>query len=161
MAHGRLADPDCTLGTDPRSDPRMVKALAEFGLDGILPEAPLSVDSPLEDRLAFAALNEEGIGAVLASFGQAVPDVEGVTTTTTPSRARTATTSRSTSAGPTRPAHCPRWCTCTAEAWRSAAPPTSGSRADANILLPQDLSWSGSSFATPAASSARIPIRPD
>jgi acetyl esterase/lipase len=61
----------------------MVKALAEFGLDGILPEAPLSVDSPLEDRLAFAALNEEGVGAVLASFGQAVPDVEGVTTTTT------------------------------------------------------------------------------
>src|SRR6476660_3318496 len=83
MAHGRLADPDCTLGTDPRSDPRMVKALAEFGLDGILPEAPLSVDSPLEDRLAFAALNEEGVGAVLAAFGQAVPDVEGVTTTTT------------------------------------------------------------------------------
>ena len=83
MAHGRLADPDCTLGTDPRSDPRMVKALAEFGLDGILPEAQLSVDSPLEDRLAFAALNEEGVGAVLASFGQAVPDVEGVTTTTT------------------------------------------------------------------------------
>src|SRR6185437_5138677 len=73
----------CTLGTDPRSDPRMVKALAEFGLDGVLPEAPLSVDSPLEDRLAFAALNEEGVGAVLASFGQAVPDVEGVTTTTT------------------------------------------------------------------------------
>ena len=61
----------------------MVKALAEFGLDGILPEAPLSVDSPLEDRLAFAALNEEGVGAVLASFGQAVPDVDGVTTTTT------------------------------------------------------------------------------
>ena len=61
----------------------MVKALAEFGLDGILPEAQLSVDSPLEDRLAFAALNEEGVGAVLASFGQAVPDVEGVTTTTT------------------------------------------------------------------------------
>src|SRR5215475_4060169 len=83
MAHGRLADPDCTLGTDLRSDPRMVKALAEFGLDGIFPETPLSVDSPLDERLAFTALKEEGVGAVLAAFGQAVPDVEGVTTTTT------------------------------------------------------------------------------
>src|SRR6478736_5357357 len=83
MARGRLADPDCTLGTDPRSDPRMIKALAEFGLDGNLPEVPLTVDSPLEERLAFVAMNEDGVGAVLAAFGQAVPDVEGVTTTTT------------------------------------------------------------------------------
>lgn len=35
--HGRLADPDCPIGTDPRADPRMVKALAEFGLDGHMP----------------------------------------------------------------------------------------------------------------------------
>ena len=49
MAYGRHADPESTLGTDPRSDPRMVKAFAEFGLDGTLTEAPLSVDSPLED----------------------------------------------------------------------------------------------------------------
>ena len=83
MPHGRLADPECTLGGDPRSDPRMIKALAEFGLDGNLPEVPLTVDSPLEERLAFVAMNEDGVGAVLAAFGQAVPDVEGVTTTTT------------------------------------------------------------------------------
>jgi len=61
----------------------MIKALAEFGLDGNLPEVPLTVDSPLEERLAFVAMNEDGVGAVLAAFGQAVPDVEGVTTTTT------------------------------------------------------------------------------
>ena len=83
MAHGRLADLECTLGSDPRSDPRMVKALAEFGLDGNFPEVPLTVDSPLEERLAFVAMNEDGVGAVLAAFGQAVPHVEGVTTTTT------------------------------------------------------------------------------
>ena len=83
MPHGRLADPECTLGGDPRSDPRMIKALAEFGLDGNLPEVPLTVDSPLEERLVFVAMNEDGVGAVLAAFGQAVPDVEGVTTTTT------------------------------------------------------------------------------
>jgi acetyl esterase len=61
----------------------MIKALAEFGLDANMPEAPLTVDSPLEDLLAFAALNEEGVGAVLNAFGQAVPDAAGVTTTTT------------------------------------------------------------------------------
>jgi acetyl esterase/lipase len=61
----------------------MVKALAEFGLDVPPPEAPLTVDSPLEDRLAYAQLNEESIGAVLNALGGAVPDVEGVTTTTT------------------------------------------------------------------------------
>ena len=61
----------------------MIKALAEFGLDGNFPEVPLTVDSPLEERLAFVAMNEDGVGAVLAAFGQAVPDVEGVTTTTT------------------------------------------------------------------------------
>ena len=61
----------------------MVKALAEFGLDGNFPEVPLTVDSPLEERLAFVAMNEDGVGAVLAAFGQAVPHVEGVTTATT------------------------------------------------------------------------------
>lgn len=61
----------------------MVKALAEFGIDANMPEAPLTVDSPLEELLAFAALNEEGVGAVLNAFGQSVPDADGVTTTTT------------------------------------------------------------------------------
>ncbi|MFN8043771.1 MAG: alpha/beta hydrolase fold domain-containing protein [Mycobacterium sp.] len=39
MLAGRLADPNCTLGTDPRSDPRMVAALTGIGLAGELPEA--------------------------------------------------------------------------------------------------------------------------
>ncbi|MCV7278406.1 alpha/beta hydrolase fold domain-containing protein [Mycolicibacterium flavescens] len=81
--YGRLLDPDCTLGTDPRSDPRMVKAFAAFGLDGRLPAAPLSVDSPLEDRIAFATMSEEGMGAILDALGGQLPVVEGVTTTTT------------------------------------------------------------------------------
>jgi acetyl esterase len=61
----------------------MVKAFAEFGLDGRQPPIPLTVDSPLEDRLAFAALSEEGMGAVFDVFAQAAPAVTGVTTTTT------------------------------------------------------------------------------
>jgi acetyl esterase/lipase len=83
MAYGRLADPESTLGTDPRSDPRMVRALTQLGIEGHTPTAPLTVDSPLEDKRAFATMNEEVVGAVLAAFGQDVPAVEGVTTTTT------------------------------------------------------------------------------
>ncbi|HYR14546.1 MAG TPA: alpha/beta hydrolase, partial [Mycobacterium sp.] len=63
MPYGRLADPESTLGTDPRSDPRMVKAFAQFGLDGPAPDIALTVDSPLEDRRAFAAMNEDAIEA--------------------------------------------------------------------------------------------------
>ena len=81
--YGRLADPESTLGTDPRADPRMVKAFAPFGLDGRLPAAPLTVDSPLADRLEYAAINEEGMGTILDVFAQAAPQVTGVTTTTT------------------------------------------------------------------------------
>ncbi len=71
-----------TLGTDPRADPRMVKAFAEFGLDGRQPEIPLTVDSPLEERLELAAMSEAGMGAIFDVWAQAAPAVTGVTTTT-------------------------------------------------------------------------------
>lgn len=60
----------------------MVKALEEFGIDGNVPAVPLTVDSPLEERLAYAATNEELFGAAIEAFGPGVPDVEGVSTTT-------------------------------------------------------------------------------
>jgi acetyl esterase len=82
MLYGRLADPDATIGTDPRADPRMVAAFVRFGLDGRFPAPELGVDAPLEDRLAFAAMAEEGTAAILDTFAQAVPNVGGVTTTT-------------------------------------------------------------------------------
>jgi acetyl esterase len=82
MLNGRLANPDCTLGTDPRSDPRMVAALAPYGLDGLVPQFPVTVDSPLDDRLAFVAQMEEMMGGVFELIGQAIPTSEGVTTTT-------------------------------------------------------------------------------
>lgn len=84
MPYGRLADPESTLGTDPRSDPRMIKAFAPYGLDGRRsPEPPLTPDSPLQDRLAWAAETEEGMVGVLGTFAQAVRIPQGVTTTTT------------------------------------------------------------------------------
>ena len=81
--HGRLADPNCTIGTDPRADPRMVEALAPFGLDGPMPVPPVAIDAPLEDRLAMVAATEEQMGAVLEALAQNLPVVEGVTTATT------------------------------------------------------------------------------
>src|SRR5271168_749809 len=81
MAEGRLADPDCSMGTDPRSDPRMVEALAQFGLDANMPVVPLTIDAPLEERLAYAEMCEAGIGAVLGAFASGIPDADGVTTT--------------------------------------------------------------------------------
>ena len=82
MPDGRLANPDCSLGTDPRSDPRMIKALAPFGMDALVPELPVTVDSPVRHRLAFIAMAEEMSGAVFESFAQSMPIAEGVTTTT-------------------------------------------------------------------------------
>jgi acetyl esterase/lipase len=43
---------------------------------------PLTVESPLEDRRAFAGLNEEAIGAVFEVFAQGFPVPPRVTTTT-------------------------------------------------------------------------------
>jgi acetyl esterase/lipase len=60
----------------------MVKALAEFGLDGRLPPIPLTIDAPLEERLEFATMSEEGMGAIFDAFAQAAAAATGVTTTT-------------------------------------------------------------------------------
>jgi len=82
MLAGRLANPDCSLATDPRSDPRMVEALEPFGIAALLPELPVTVDSPLDDQLAFVAETEEMLATVFDALGQAMPVAEGVTTTT-------------------------------------------------------------------------------
>jgi acetyl esterase len=82
MPDGRLADPDRTLGTDPRSDPRMVAAFAPYGLDGRFPALPLSVDSTLNEQLAVLAPMEEQFGAIFDTIAQSAPIAEGVASTT-------------------------------------------------------------------------------
>jgi acetyl esterase len=82
MPDGRLANPNCSLGTDPRADPRMIKALAPFGMDALSPPLPVTVDSPLDDRLAYVATTEELSSTVFESFAQGAPIADGVTTTT-------------------------------------------------------------------------------
>ncbi|MYB29213.1 MAG: hypothetical protein F4X38_08745, partial [Acidimicrobiaceae bacterium] len=57
---GRLGDPEMTVATDPRADPRMVAALEPLGLAGRADPAPLTGESSLEDIRALAALGEPG-----------------------------------------------------------------------------------------------------
>ena len=81
--HGRLADPDCTIGTDPRADPRMVKALASVGLDGHMPVPKVTPDSTMEHRLAVVAASERRMDGVFEEFARHLPVARGVATMAT------------------------------------------------------------------------------
>lgn len=83
MPHGRLADPERSLATDPRADPRMVAALAAFGLDGHQPPAPFGAEAPLDQRRELLAAAEAGFGQVLAALVDGLPPVTGVVRETT------------------------------------------------------------------------------
>ncbi|HKV18061.1 MAG TPA: alpha/beta hydrolase fold domain-containing protein [Mycobacterium sp.] len=78
--HGRLADPDATLGTDPRADPRMIAALAPFGMDGRLPVPKATPDVSLDYRLATVASSERRMDGVFDAFADTMPAVKGVAT---------------------------------------------------------------------------------
>jgi acetyl esterase/lipase len=82
MRYGRHADPDAALGTDPRSDPRMVAALAPFGLDKPFPSSGLTAESPLDQRYAFADMSEQGVGAIFDALAAGIPQPAGVETAT-------------------------------------------------------------------------------
>ena len=75
---GRLGDPDMTLATDPRADPRMVAALAPLGLAGRADPVPLTADSTLAEIRALAALGEPGFEQLFDHLFEALPPVEGV-----------------------------------------------------------------------------------
>lgn len=75
---GRLGDPEMTLATDPRADPRMVAALEPLGLAGRADPVPLTGESSLEDIRALAALGEPGFEQLFDILFEALPPVEGV-----------------------------------------------------------------------------------
>ena len=79
---GRLGNPDQTIGTDPRADPRMVAAMKPIGLDVPGPASPVGPDSPIEAILEVLQATEEGFGLVFASLFDGLPPVEGVTSRT-------------------------------------------------------------------------------
>ncbi|MGB5755814.1 MAG: alpha/beta hydrolase fold domain-containing protein [Acidimicrobiales bacterium] len=79
---GRLGDPDLTLGTDPRADPRMVAVMASLAMDGAPEPLPVDYDSPIEAIHEVMAATEEGFGALFASLLVDLPPVDGVTSRT-------------------------------------------------------------------------------
>ena len=64
------------MRTDPRSDPRMLAALAPFGLDGAGAPPPVGATSPRADRLEFAVAGEAGFEAVFAALVDGLPEVD-------------------------------------------------------------------------------------
>lgn len=60
----------------------MVAALTPLGLADVLPDAPLTLESPLADRLAYAAAAEDAVGGVFNILADAAPVTAGVSTTT-------------------------------------------------------------------------------
>jgi acetyl esterase len=79
---GRLGDPQRTLGTDPRADPRMVAALAAFGLDQRGEAPPVTPSSPRDEQLAYCAAAEAGFEAVFGALYAGLPGMDGVTSET-------------------------------------------------------------------------------
>ena len=61
----------------------MVEVFSRFGLAGRMPASGLSVDAPLEQRHAFAAMSEEGLGAIFDSIAQDLTAPTGVSSSTT------------------------------------------------------------------------------
>ena len=70
---GRLGDPGRSLKTDPRADPRLVAALAEFGLDEAAPPATVTAESPLGEILEFWAGAETGLQEIFDTFFTGLP----------------------------------------------------------------------------------------
>jgi acetyl esterase/lipase len=75
---GRLGDPARTLADDRRADPRLVAALAAFGMDGDQPPPPVSAASTPEELLAFVQGAEEGFSAVFSALFSGLEPVAGV-----------------------------------------------------------------------------------
>jgi acetyl esterase len=66
------------LRDDPRADPRMVAALAAFGLDRQSPPLPVAADSPREALLDYAAQTEAGFGGLFEALLAGLAPVTGV-----------------------------------------------------------------------------------
>ena len=75
---GRLGDPSCELRTDPRSDPRMVAALAPFQLDRAAPLPPIDRTAPRQAQLEFVSETEVNFESVFAALLSGLPPIDGL-----------------------------------------------------------------------------------
>ncbi len=79
---GRLGSPDMELRDDPRADPRMVAAMAPYGIGQLAPPPPVDSTTPRDALFEYiAAVEEQMEGMFAALFGSLAP-VEGVVSTT-------------------------------------------------------------------------------
>jgi acetyl esterase/lipase len=74
----RLGDPNRTLKTDPRVDPRLVAALAPFGMDGAPPAVAVGLDSPIKAKLDYLAATEAAMQSIFSSFVADMPPIPNI-----------------------------------------------------------------------------------
>jgi acetyl esterase len=75
---GRLGDPDRTLATDLRSDPRMLAVMLPLGMSERTPPQPVTVDSPLEAIHEFNTVAEAGFEMMFSMTSGDLGPVVGV-----------------------------------------------------------------------------------
>jgi len=78
---GRLGNPDMTLATDPRADPRMIAAMTPIGLAERTPAQPVTVDTPLDEIHEFNMMAEAGFDLLISMIAGDLPTVAGVART--------------------------------------------------------------------------------
>ena len=79
---GRLGSPEMLIKDDPRADPRMVAAMAPFGLDVAPGPVPVDANSPIEALLEFCSVAEPGYDLLFDALFADLPAVDGVTSRT-------------------------------------------------------------------------------
>ena len=79
---GRLGNPGMALRDDPRADPRMIAAMAPYGLADPQPPPPVDANSTIDELLAFCDEAEIAYEAVNDAFTKDLPPVGGVSTET-------------------------------------------------------------------------------
>lgn len=79
---GRLGDPERSLATDPRANPKLVEALAKFELAGHGEAPPVTPEAPREALLEFIDAAEAGFDAVFDAWYTGLDAVAGVSSET-------------------------------------------------------------------------------
>jgi len=75
---GKLGNPEMLMKSDPRSDPRMVAAMAPLGLDVAPAPAPVDINSPIDDLIEFNMASEEGFSMLGEILAAQAPPIENV-----------------------------------------------------------------------------------
>ncbi|MCU1394815.1 MAG: alpha/beta hydrolase [Ilumatobacteraceae bacterium] len=78
MLPGQLGRPGMALSDDPRADPRMIKAMAPFGLAGRSGPSPVDHRSDLDAVFELCKQTEDGFESVVEALTGSMPAVEGV-----------------------------------------------------------------------------------